>query len=193
VERVSSVINDLGSGLSSIAVTVRLSNLGTRIISSAKLFATLGSGAVIVEDWTGILTTGQSINYTFSAKFVTASNTPKTFVCVRASDVNNGETEVRTDNNQQCNTLTGNIQVSGPTPNPSTNFSILGIIIPEEGPVKIAIVDLQGNYVLNEAEFNLPAGKTDYQIPIDRLRVAEYFISIKYNDEKIVRKLVVGK
>jgi len=193
IDRVTHTTLQLGNGVYATSVNVKMSNQGTRVINSARLFAKLGDGTTIVENWSGTLPTGQSINYTFTSQFVTANASSRDYVCVNADYVNNGETESRIDNNGQCVTLTGSIQLSGPNPNPAFGTSEMGIILPEEGLVYISILDVLGNYVVNETAYQLPAGRTTYQLPVHMLRAAEYFIRIRYNDDKLVRKLIVGR
>ncbi len=128
---------------------------------------------------------------TFAANFVLPGANSNTYVCVEARNVNNGETEVRYDNNIACATLTGTMQLSGPTPNPAFKVAALGIIIPKSGPVTIDVTDVLGRVIIPEMEVTLPAGKTNFNVPIDALAAAEYFIRVKYNDDTQVRKLIV--
>jgi hypothetical protein len=69
----------------------------------------------------------------------------------------------------------------------------VGIILPKAGTVTVSIIDLMGRIVWPAQELNLPAGRTDYALPIQQLLGAEYFIQLTYNDEKTVRKLFVRK
>jgi hypothetical protein len=140
-----------------------------------------------------LLSSGQTMLYTFTAKFILSNEKAETYVCVKATDVNNGETEIALFNNQQCTPLTEMWQIAGPTPNPSSGASSVGIILPKAGKVTVSIIDLMGRIVWPAQELNLPAGRTDYALPIQQLLGAEYFIQLTYNDEKTVRKLFVRK
>ncbi|MFN8285123.1 MAG: PKD domain-containing protein [Chitinophagales bacterium] len=179
----------------SVQITVKgtIANVGTRLITDVKLYATVGSGGVIEETWTGLLPSGMQMEYTFTAKFIVSDQNADSYVCVEAKAVNGGETEVSVENNKQCTSLNGVIQLVGPSPNPSSDHSTLGIILPKAGTVYIALVDVAGHYVMNETSYNLPQGRTDYAMPIEMLRAAEYYVRVRYNDDKIVRKFVVRK
>lgn len=179
-----------------ITVKVHMTNVGTRIITSAKLYVLLGGGGFITEDFatdTMPMRRGDPRDYTFRAKFVVMGDRANTYICVEAREVNGGETEIRTDNNRACTTLNGAIQLVGPSPNPVFDYSVLGIILPKAGKVSLAIVNAAGQYVLEETELNLPVGRSDFEIPVHRMNAAEYFIRVIYNDERFVRKFVLKK
>ncbi len=176
-----------------VGIKTLMSNVGTRAITHIHLYATLGTGGLITEDWNGVLPSGQVMQYTFTAQFVSSASRANSFVCVEAKAVNHGETETRTENNRQCASLTGTIQLVGPSPNPAFNQSTLGIILPKEGKVVIEIADVIGHLVIPKTELDLPEGRTDFEIPTGLMLPAEYFIRVTYNDEKTVRKFILQK
>ena len=191
---VDEVVTDelpLNDGTVLITVGGRLSNVGTRLITTVKLYATIGSGGVISEDWDTLIQTGTSKYYLFTAHFVVASTNANSYVCVEAKSVNNGETETTLDNNRECASLNGVLQLIGPSPNPARGSAYLGLILPKAGKVTIDIVDLLGRILMPEEELDLPTGRTDYNLPIKQLLVGEYFIRVKHNDDKLLQKLVV--
>ncbi len=193
VSNVETVIKPLGDGTIEVTVNARLSNLGTRVITDIKLYATIGTGGVFTEDWSGLLYSGLTTPYTFSAKFIISADHADTYVCVEAKEVNKGETEISTGNNKQCVSLNEAIQLVGPSPNPSSDHATLGLILPKAGEVFIAVVNNLGQYVIPEQGYNLPAGRSDYEVPIESMRAGEYYIRIKYNDDKLMRKFVVRR
>ncbi|MBL0309713.1 MAG: PKD domain-containing protein [Bacteroidetes bacterium] len=175
-----------------VTVTASMSNLGTRLITDVRLFASLGTGGIITEDWAGALTTGQRMDYIFKARFVLSPDAiNNTYVCVEARNVNKDEPETRTDNNRQCHSVNGVIQLVGPFPNPSRENSRLGLILPKAGIVTINITDLYGRFIIQEEMLTLPGGRSDYALPIGQLRAATYFIHVSYLDELRVIKFVV--
>ncbi|WP_295666817.1 PKD domain-containing protein, partial [uncultured Mucilaginibacter sp.] len=174
-----------------VTLIAYISNLGTRVITSAQLYATLGSRGVMEQNWSGFLASGQTIVDTFPAQFVVPEGYGNTYVCVTASDVNGGEAELNYDNNQECSSLTGTMQLAGPLPNPAVTSSQLGIIMPAAGTVYISMYDLLGQPVVKEFSMHLPAGRTNYNIPMAQLMSAEYFIRVRYNDDTEVRNFVV--
>ncbi len=174
-----------------ISVIVYAHNEGTRLITNAKFYATIGSGGVISEVWDTLIQSGESKYYVFNANFVVATANANSYVCVEAKSVNNGETEMRLDNNRECASITGTLQLIGPSPNPARGNAYLGLILPKAGKVTIDIVDLLGRTVTQEEQLDLPAGRSDYDVPVKLLRAGEYFMRVKHNDDKLVRKFVV--
>lgn len=191
VEQVSAITATQADGSQLVTLTAYLSNVGTRIITSAQLYATLGGRGIMEQNWTGYLLSGQTILDTFPAQFVLPQGETNTFICVTATYINDGQTETDSTNNENCASLTGTMQLGGPQPNPAINSSELEIIMPKAGTVYISIIDELGKPVVTEASFNLPQGRTNYIIPIGRLQSAEYFIRVRYNDDSQVKKLVI--
>lgn len=188
--RTQSQVQTDGSVL--VSVTTSMSNLGTRLITDARLYATLGTGGIISEDWQGTLTTGQRMDYRFDARFVLSPEViNNTYVCVDIRTVNNGETEIRTDNNRQCHSVNGQLQLVGPYPNPSHTDAKLGLILPRAGTVTIEISDLYGRTLVPRENLTLPAGRSDYIIPVNQLQAATYIIHIAYLDELRFIKFIV--
>lgn len=174
-----------------VSVTGLLSNVGTRLITHMKLYATIGSGGVISEEVDTILQSGQTMAYSFLAHFVVAAENANSYVCVQAKSVNHDEAEVTLENNSECTSLTDFIQIIGPSPNPARSVASLGLILPKAGKVTIDIVNINGQVLMNEEVWDLRAGRSDYNLPISQLRAGEYFIRIKHNDDKLLRKLVI--
>ena len=191
IDQINAYPQPQSDGSELVTVVAYISNLGTRIITSAQLYATFGSTAVLEQNWNGYLASGQTIVDTFPAQFVAPAGYTNRYVCVTATDVNGGETETRTDNNQECTSLTGTMQLAGPSPNPASTNCQLGIILPKAGTVYIAVYDLLGNIIVPEFSVNLPAERTNYNIPVSQLEGAEYFIRVRYNDDTEVRNFVV--
>lgn len=174
-----------------VKVDAKLSNIGTRVITDIQLYATVGTGGVISEEWAGLLESGQTLTYNFTAEFVLSEPNANTYVCVNAVSVNNGEQEATTENNIECATLTSGIQLAGPSPNPVMSKSVLGIILPKPGVVTIDIADVFGRYLVKGYSQQMPAGRTDYELQRQQFANGEYFIRVYYNDERIVKKFVV--
>lgn len=176
-----------------VYITALLSNTGTRIITDVQLYATLGTGGEISETWSGLLYSGGTIKDTFAAQFVLAASSSNTYVCVNAVSANHGEPEVRIDNNSDCASLTGTLQVIGPSPNPSSYVSRAGIIIPKAGDVTIDVTNALGQVIIKSEVIHMEAGRTDYYLPVERMLSDEYFINVQYNNETITRKFLIRR
>ncbi|MCW5907959.1 MAG: PKD domain-containing protein [Chitinophagales bacterium] len=176
-----------------IGVEANVSNMATRLITDALFYITIGSGGAISEEWSGLLNTGETQPIAFTAKFVAAPENANSYICVNAVSVNNGEAEIRTDNNLQCTTVSQGIQLVGPSPNPMSNQATLGIILPKAGQVTIDIVNAAGQYIVKGEQVASPKGRSDYSLPADKMRTGKYYIRVYHNDEVIVRKFIVAK
>lgn len=82
------------------------------------------------------------------------------------------------------------MQLAGPSPNPAISQSTLGIIMPQAGTVTVEIIDELGQPVIKNATLNLPAGLTNYVIPVAQLNGSEYYIRVIYNGDVEIRKLI---
>lgn len=193
VDEASVIVTPLPDGSSLAQVVVQGSNINTRIINQVGFYVSMGGVGVLAEDWTGTLYTGQVLLDTFSAKFVVPAGKGDSYICVTAMSVNNGQTETRTDNNSQCISIDEGLQLIGPLPNPALNQSVLGIVLPKQGKVTIDIADMMGQYLIQGEELELAEGRSDYNLPVGQMTAGEYFIRISYNDEKVVRKLVIRR
>lgn len=176
-----------------INVVADVSNVGTRLITNTLFYVTIGSGGVIAEEWDSVILSGYNAQVVFKAEFVVAAENANSYVCVKAVSVNNGETEMRTDNNSQCASTEQTIQVIGPSPNPMSSNASVGIIVPKAGTVTIDIMDMAGQYVVKGEQVNVPKGRSEWQLPADKMRSAEYFMRLYYNDDIIIRKFIVAK
>jgi hypothetical protein len=191
VVAVSAYSTPQSDGTVLVQVVAELANLGTRIITSAEIKGIMGTGGVLVQQWTGNLLSGQLILDTIPALFNVSAADANSYVCVIADDVNNGEAESNCNSNQACTSLTGSMQLVGPSPNPAGSQAVLGIILPQAGQVYISIFDELGNFVMNETAYNMPQGRTDFQIPVQRMASSGYFIRVRYNYDTEVRKFIV--
>jgi PKD repeat protein len=191
IEQVGTISVTQPDGSQLVTLTAFVSNVGTRIITSAQLYATLGGSGIMEQNWSGYLLSGQTVLDTFPAQFVVPAGAGNTYVCVSARDVNNGQTEIDTTNNQNCASLTSTMQLAGPQPNPAITSSLLGIILPQAGTVYVSIYDELGRPIVPEKPYNLPVGRTNYILPVSQLQGAEYFIRVRYNDDTQIRKFVV--
>lgn len=191
IDNVTTTTVPLANGDKLVYVTATISNVGTRVVTSAQLYATLGSKGQLMETWSGILYSGNILDYTFNASFVMSEEQTNSYACVEAKTVNNGETEITTENNRQCNSLNSSIQLIGPLPNPADAQCTLGIVLPKPGSVQISIADMHGHWIEKVVPLYLPQGRTDYQIPSANMNAGVYVVSVKYNDEKVTKKFVI--
>ncbi len=189
VEDISTQLVQQGNG-SLIQTSVRLANIGTRLITNASLYATLGNNGIVTEEWNGLLQPGQIILYTFNSRFVLSANHDKTYVCVEAVSVNNGEEESSIADNRSCTTIDGKAKVIGPYPNPANGDSKIGFVLAKSDVVTVNIFDTYGhsNYNIQQT---LPKGRTDITLPTSGMMAGTYYVKVQFADDNYLIKLVV--
>ena len=191
VDDVLTTSQPLSDGTVLVSVTGYITNVGRRLVTHMQVYATIGSGGVMSEEIDTLLPPGGFLPYTFKANFVVGAENANTYVCVEVKVANHGETETTLANNKQCASLNDILQLIGPSPNPASSSATLGLILPKSGKVTIDMINVLGQVVMEAEELSLPAGRSDYMLPVKILRKGEYFIRIKYNDDKLLRKLVI--
>ena len=191
VDNVYSTVIPQSNGTVLVQVVVLATNQASRLITSAQFKVTLGcGGGTYVQNWTGTIPQGGGLLDTIPVDFDVNPAAADCYICVTAQDVNGGQTELRYDNNEICASLTGTMQLAGPSPNPAISQSTLGIIMPQAGTVTVEIIDELGQPVIKNATLNLPAGLTNYVIPVAQLNGSEYYIRVIYNGDVEIRKLI---
>ncbi len=180
------------NGVREIAYSVRLSNIGTRLIIQAKLQAETAAGGSIAESWNGLLYPGQTTFYQFNSSFLQSAQQGSGWLCVEAPEVNFGSDDINTANNAVCRTLDNRIQLIGPYPNPGLGGPVyLDIILPREESLKLGLFQAAGQEVAPLSELRLPEGKTSIRLPAESLRSGLYVLKIVFRDEILIRKLLI--
>ncbi len=78
-------------------------------------------------------------------------------------------------------------------PNPFNQQTIIPFYIPEAGPVRLSVTDLTGKEVLVLVNQALPAGSHKYNVDASLLSSGVYLITINFNSQKVVKKMILVK
>lgn len=189
VERVVYELHDAGNGSAEIVFGVRLINVGSRNITSAKLIVQTEDGNYFQEDWNGDLAPGSSTMYTFNSKIYLPNNATSKKLCVHAIKVNEGDEETNLANNEQCAAVNNDVIVSNVYPNPANDIAYIDVVLKKEIALSVALYDDIGRICTPEQQIIGLIGLNTIQINAKALRAGEYFIRLKYNDEEQVIKL----
>jgi PKD repeat protein len=180
------------NGVRELSYSIRLSNIGTRLIIQSKLQAETASGGSIAETWNGLLYPGQSTYYQFNSSFLQSTQQSSGWLCVEAPEVNFGSEDVNSSNNAVCRTLDNRIQLIGPYPNPSLGGPVyLDIILPKEESLQLGLFQTGGQVVVPISDLRLTEGKTSIRLPAESLRSGLYVLKIVFRDETLIRKLLL--
>ncbi|MBM3918932.1 MAG: hypothetical protein FJ344_05470 [Sphingomonadales bacterium] len=142
----------------SVSVTIRISNLAADPINTATVGFQLDGGVPVTEVWTGSLTSGQSVNHTFSSLLILPASSPAR-IKVWATNANNLGADINPGNDtlrvSRCLALPGGVYLVGgspqatfPTPDSAIRAISCGGIA---GPVTFSIEPgtYYGSYNLN--------------------------------------------
>jgi len=78
-------------------------------------------------------------------------------------------------------------------PNPFSQQTAISFFIPETGKVRLAVTDLSGNEVLVLVDQTLTPGVHKYTVKADRFGSGIYFFGLDYNQQMMVKKMIVMK
>jgi len=78
-------------------------------------------------------------------------------------------------------------------PNPFSQQTSISFFIPETGKVRLAVTDLSGNVVMVLLDQTLTPGVHKYTLKADQLCSGIYFFGLAYNQQMMVKKMIVMK
>jgi PKD repeat protein len=141
-------VTDIGYNktMSSLALSAKISNLGTRDVYYFEIAADIGTGTVIREIFKDTLKAGASLAYLFKSFFQINPNKNPAYFCV-AVDKPNIEVDNAPSNNKQCKTFTEELQLVQLFPNPSENFIYFQYILPTSEALSIDLFDDKGTKI----------------------------------------------
>ena len=180
------------SGVSELQPTVSITNIGSRNITNADLTARLDNGSILLEKWSGLLTPGQRIVYTYNSRFYVSNPSLNKYICAEAVNVNDG-TETNTLNNKACINLNTDGVVSFIYPNPANNNASIDVILMEATEVSISIFNELGAIVTPAKRYEALGGLNTFNINTNMLEDGQYFVKIKYYSSEEMRKLQVSR
>ncbi len=179
-------------GATEVKPSISIANIGSRNVTNMDLTVRLDNGSIVSEKWTGLLTPGQRIVYTFTSNFYVTNLSLNKYICAEALNVNDG-TEADLNNNKDCMNLNTEGVVSLVYPNPADNNASLDIILIEATTIYISIVNELGAIVVPSKSYEAVAGLNTFTINTSSLLDGQYFVKIKYYNNEELRKLQVSR
>lgn len=168
--------------------TARILNKGALDVSDIRLEANTGYNEVVQETWTGSLTPGQILNYSFVSS--TKLFTQDEFCCVRIKSFNDSLL-VSSPDDEICLPLSSEVWFSNAYPQPVTGVFSVDYTLPFAGEITASISDMAGKSVkMLWDEQTVLAGFGSIQADISELRSGIYLIRISYRDKEYTVKLV---
>jgi PKD repeat protein len=172
-------------------VVARLSNLGTREITSLKMIASLDNGNEIKEDLTQIIPNGSGgqISYAFRAAFPLTSADRLQYYCIRAADPNN-ETDDQPSNNEKCFSRTKESVGIEVFPNPFADQVQIRLIIPYPEELFVALYDETGHQVNVFYDAEAEPGLLQLNPDVTQLRNGVYNLEVRFKEDILYRHLI---
>lgn len=168
--------------------TARILNKGALDVSDIRLEANTGYNEVVQETWTGSLTPGQILNYSFVSS--TKLFTQDEFCCVRIKSFNDSLL-VSAPDDEICLPLSNEVWFSNAYPQPVTGVFSLDYTLPFPGKISASMNDLAGKTVIVLwDEQTVQAGFGSLKADISDLKSGIYIIRISYRDKTYSVKLV---
>jgi PKD repeat protein len=174
-------------------IVTRLANLGTRAIDRVWLEARLENGSVIRERLTRDIPTGVNgtTTYTFSASFLLNGNEDPEYYCIKATDPNDEEDDVPS-NNERCYNRTSE-PVIMVYPNPTTGILSLDLLMNYREEVDIDLYDNLGRFLENISRSRLEPGLNRVELDIRDRSAGNYSLRIGFRDKTYTRSILLEK
>lgn len=128
-------------------LSFRASNIGNRPIKSFDVMVSNVDGTLWQESWIGDIEVGNSANVNLLSKPTFTTEYAKSYLCVEAVNINNGEKDRNSGNNSDCINIAGSI-ITKIYPIPVTDLLHLYISAAEEKDIVIKINNLKGLEVI---------------------------------------------
>lgn len=111
------------------------------------------------------------------------------YFCVTLNSQYVGYDDVNPVDNEKCLTLEPQITVEDPFPNPVIDLFRLKVVVPEEGEVKISLINSAGKLEI-ESTLSSTQGLNNFFIDMSALNPGIYFINVSIGDQSFQRKVI---
>jgi PKD repeat protein len=165
-------------------MTANISNTGNIEVNEILFTWQIGNDAPVMEEWTGSLKPGESLQYDFVSKpNFAGSQFP--YICVNAETSPMEHTEVNLTDNMICKpTASTGLEVFPPYPNPGDDRMFIRFMTPVAGDLEMLVYDAKGNVVMEIQDDAVPKGFHQYFIDITTLPNGHYKLLLQMNDLK---------
>ena len=165
------------NGTSTYYISVRINNLGSRIIKNIEFAISEGKGILFSENWSGQLDPGKSEIVTLKAKPVYELGQERTFVCINAASVNIAESEKNIINNEVCANTNNGLSI-GIYPVPVKDKLHFNIATIEDRIITIDVFNDKGREVIKSSTLKLLKGLNKVEMNASQWARGVYIIGI---------------
>lgn len=169
-----------------LVIQASIVNLGSVELNSVDITARFNSIPAIRETWEGVLPSGGSVPYQFTASI--QETTALDLVCVAVGNPNVDLEDEVPGNNEQCIPVATGFALLAPYPNPVNDVITLQMVVPDDGDAEIYLYDDIGQLVRVIWRGTLNEGVQTVTLPVAELRNGTYGLKVYYNRlEEVVR------
>jgi hypothetical protein len=178
----------------SITVSVRIRNFGTSPITSLPVGYSRNGLQIATATWTGTLAAGDSVDYTFTQKYVS----PMAFYSLCAYSMLPGDADATND--QKCVYPEGVIGIDEygmdgfrlwqNVPNPAYGTTTIAYQVPVEGKVVLEVHNLFGQILYSESQ-QADAGQHTFELDVQSLADGVYYYTVTWQGKRLTKKMVV--
>ncbi len=180
----------------STEVQIRVRNFGTNTLTSIPLGYSRNGVQIATATWTGNLVSGDSVDYTFTQKYISpASNYSLCAYSMLGGDANAA-------NDQTCiypQGVIGMEEYDGSgfwlwqnIPNPAHGSCRIDFNVPSSAQVTFELTNVLGQ-VISRRSIHAVAGKNSLELNVGTLAVGVYSYAVVYEGQRLSRKMVVTK
>ena len=176
-------------------VKVVIKNFGTATQTTIPLSYRKGSSTAVNEIWNGNLTSGSTVEYTFS----TVLNVP-----LGSSFGFRVYTALSNDAFRQNDTIYKNVSIMNGIndfennkfwlgqnmPNPASNATNIGYNLPNAGEIKFDIINTYGKIVYSSIK-KVNAGRHLMEINVSSFSPGIYYYSLEFDSKRLVKKMII--
>ena len=172
-----------------MSVSAQIFNKGTVDVTSLEITVAVNNGAVIKENWTGLLVRGGVIQDTINSTIYMKDL--KHFLCVSAIQPNNLNDEFPSDNESCVSIDNSSFEVLEPYPNPAEDFITLPLLIPANKNLDVTIYNARGKSLGAVYSGIITEGLQLITVDLVGLAKGFYTFYIVYDGQTLVKKFII--
>ena len=172
-------------------ITINISNMGTRELTSIDLFVRVEGSDPIREQWTGFLGPKSIVSYTFNVAFPVNSKASVNYICVWAENPNNTLDE-NPSNNEACLACNNDFTIIDLFPNPVSGDLNIWFVLPNADYIEANIFDEKGSFIGVVFSGDGTKGLNQYSFNTSLLANGMYNIRFEYLGNSYIRSFIAN-
>jgi hypothetical protein len=180
----------------SIEVRIRIQNFGTNTLNSIPVGYSRNGVQISTATWTGTLASGDSVDYTFTQKYLSPiSNYVLCGYSMLVGDANalNDQTCVYPIGVVGLDEYTGDgFYLWQNVPNPSNGSTHIEYQVPRDGKLVFEVRDVLGRLV-SAMDLSAIGGRHSLDVDVRSFNAGVYYYTLTFEEQQLSRKMVVTK